>query len=158
MGSLYCQPVLVQAAILRREPKVLDIGTGTGIWAVQMAQRFPDAEIVGLDITDVELARHAPLYQSHRRHTNVPVSSVPPDNCRFEVDDVNHGLPHYRASFDVIHVRGVGDGIKDYSTFLDEMYRTLRPGGILLVVEWDFRIRNEHGLPISVGSEAETVC
>jgi len=32
--------------------KILDVGTGTGLVALMMAQRFPDASVVGIDICD----------------------------------------------------------------------------------------------------------
>lgn len=30
--------------------KVLDIGTGTGIWAIDFANEHPEAEVIGLDL------------------------------------------------------------------------------------------------------------
>lgn len=32
--------------------RILDVGVGTGVVALMMAQRFPDAEVVGIDICD----------------------------------------------------------------------------------------------------------
>lgn len=29
--------------------KVLDLGTGTGIWAIDFANDYPDAEVIGMD-------------------------------------------------------------------------------------------------------------
>ena len=31
--------------------KILDIGTGTGIWAIQMADEFPAAQVIGTEVT-----------------------------------------------------------------------------------------------------------
>ena len=31
--------------------KILDVGTGTGIWAIEMADDYPDAEITGTDLS-----------------------------------------------------------------------------------------------------------
>lgn len=67
MGSLYCQPTLVQSAILRPESKILDIGAGTGRWAVQMALKFPDTLVVGIDITDVDFTQY--VFQSRSLRT-----------------------------------------------------------------------------------------
>ena len=38
--------------------RILDIGTGTGIIAMMMAQRFPDADITAIDI-DAEACKQA---------------------------------------------------------------------------------------------------
>lgn len=47
---------------------ILDIGTGTGIWAIDIAEKFPMAEVVGTDLSPIQ------------------PSWVPP-NCSFQVDD-----------------------------------------------------------------------
>jgi len=53
---------------IRNPRSVLDLGTGKGAWAVEIAQEFPTAdEVVGVDIESL-----AP-------------STCPP-NCRFEVE------------------------------------------------------------------------
>ena len=31
--------------------RILDVGTGTGIWAIEMADDYPDAEIIGIDLS-----------------------------------------------------------------------------------------------------------
>ena len=39
-------------APIREKPKnILDIGTGTGIWAIEMADAFPDTHIIGTDLS-----------------------------------------------------------------------------------------------------------
>jgi cyclopropane fatty-acyl-phospholipid synthase-like methyltransferase len=60
-GKLHLAPV--------KEPhRILDIGTGTGIWAIDMADTYPAAEVIGTDLSPIQ-----PVW-------------IPP-NCRFEVDD-----------------------------------------------------------------------
>ncbi|MCJ1270533.1 hypothetical protein MMC22_010430 [Lobaria immixta] len=49
--------------------KVFDVGTGTGIWCIQMGDLFPEAEVLGNDLSPIQPA-------------------MVPQNVRFEVDDV----------------------------------------------------------------------
>ncbi|KAE9579594.1 hypothetical protein CGMCC3_g4369 [Colletotrichum fructicola] len=49
--------------------RILDIGTGTGIWTIEASDFFPNAEIIGNDLSAIQ-----PLW-------------VPP-NVKFEIDDV----------------------------------------------------------------------
>lgn len=41
-------------------PTVLDIGTGTGLWAMDMADRYPGGEVVGTDLSPIQphLVKH----------------------------------------------------------------------------------------------------
>lgn len=36
--------------------KILDIGTGTGLWAVEMGDEYPSAHIIGTDLSPVQPA------------------------------------------------------------------------------------------------------
>ena len=40
--------------------RVLDVGTGTGIWAIEMGDQFPNAEIVGTDLSAVQPTWYSP--------------------------------------------------------------------------------------------------
>ncbi|KAG9044044.1 hypothetical protein FS837_008859 [Tulasnella sp. UAMH 9824] len=121
LGSLYASKHLVEAALKPNPdcpPAVLDVGTGSGRWALDMAIQFPHAEVIGLDIVPPVLLTDADV----------------PDNCRFEVDDANLSFAHYENAFNVVHMRGADMGINNFESWLYETARTLRPNGVLLLV------------------------
>lgn len=37
-----------------RKRRILDIGTGSGLWAIQMADDYPDVEVVGCDLVPIQ--------------------------------------------------------------------------------------------------------
>ena len=42
------------APIGEKPAKILDVGTGTGIWAIEMGDDYPDTEIVGTDLSPTQ--------------------------------------------------------------------------------------------------------
>lgn len=34
--------------------RILDLGTGTGIWAIDMADKYPEAEVIGVDLSVIQ--------------------------------------------------------------------------------------------------------
>lgn len=40
--------------------KVLDIGTSSGIWPIDMAKKYPDSTVIGLDISPQQTSRPIP--------------------------------------------------------------------------------------------------
>lgn len=53
---------------LKDPTHILDVGTGTGVWAIDVADKYPAAQVIGFDLSPIQPAW------------------VPP-NCRFIVDD-----------------------------------------------------------------------
>jgi len=90
--------------------RVLDVGTGTGIWAIDFADQFPSAEVIGTDLSPIQ-----PQW-------------VPP-NCRFELDDAQLVWTYPENHFDFIHIRYLTGSIADWTALYKQAYRCLKPGG-----------------------------
>src|SRR5947209_3011043 len=69
------------APIVEAPQEILDLGTGSGIWAIDMADKHSSAEVIGTDIAAVQ-------------------PSWVPQNCRFEVEDAENDWPYAKDSFD----------------------------------------------------------
>ncbi|KIW64480.1 hypothetical protein PV04_09409 [Phialophora macrospora] len=96
---------------------VLDVGTGTGLWAIDFADQFPSAIVTGTDLSPIQ-----PTW-------------VPP-NCRFEIEDCTQEWTFSPDSFDFIHVRCLFGSIADWPAFYREVYAHLKPGGWFEQVEY----------------------
>ncbi|KAF7563705.1 hypothetical protein G7046_g392 [Stylonectria norvegica] len=104
-GELFVAPVT-------SPKKILDVGTGTGIWAIDVADKFPDCEVIGTDISPIQ------------------PSWIPP-NVQFEIEDCSQEWTFEHNSFDFIHIRYLGGCIVDWAAFFKEAYKATRPGGYL---------------------------
>lgn len=107
--------------------RVLDVATGTGDFAILTARQLHPAEIVGVDISEgmMEVARRKVAEQTDAlRGTQIT----------FRKEDCLHlGFPD--ASFDAVTVAYGVRNFQDLDAGLAEMYRVLRAGGHLLIVE-----------------------
>ena len=96
---------------LSEQPRrALDLGTGTGSVARILAERYPEADIVGVDISERML-------DEARRRTDSP-------RVRYDAADAGK-LPYDDASFDLVTL---GNMIP----FFDELGRVVAPGGHVL--------------------------
>ncbi|KAK1658481.1 S-adenosyl-L-methionine-dependent methyltransferase [Colletotrichum godetiae] len=91
--------------------RVLDVGTGSGIWAIDFGVEHPDAEVIGVDLSAVQ-----PTF-------------VPP-NVQFQVEDIEEDW-HFSLPFDYIHSRMMTGSIADWKIYLRRCYDNLNPGGYL---------------------------
>ncbi|OQE00705.1 hypothetical protein PENVUL_c047G01343 [Penicillium vulpinum] len=102
---------LFRAPIGKNAKHILDIGTGKGDWAIDVADMLPSATIRGVDLFPP------------------PVTWVPP-NCILEIDDILEEWT-WKEPLDLIHMR-VMIGSFD-SAGWDHVYKSafenLRPGG-----------------------------
>ncbi|KAI1991737.1 hypothetical protein LOZ53_000191 [Ophidiomyces ophidiicola] len=96
--------------------RVIDIGTGTGIWAIEFADDYPSATVIGTDLSPIQ----PPL--------------VPP-NLSFEIDDCCDEWLHTPDTFDFVHVRGLYGCVADWDEFYHQALKHIRPGGYIEQVE-----------------------
>ncbi|KAF2117101.1 S-adenosyl-L-methionine-dependent methyltransferase [Lophiotrema nucula] len=105
--------------------RVLDIGTGTGIWAIDMGDRYPSAEVLGNDLSPVQ-------------------PSLVPPNVKFEVDDLEDEWV-YSSKFDYIHSRYLACSIRDWGKLMRQAYKFTKPGGWVEFQDFDTRFYTSTG-------------
>jgi SAM-dependent methyltransferase len=93
--------------------RVLDVGTGTGKGARIVAKRFPEAEVVGVDISPAMIERAQELLPADLH-----------DRVRFEVADASK-LRFEDAAFDLATLLNM-------IPFFEELARVVAPGGRLV--------------------------
>src|SRR5579884_281287 len=117
--GLYAAPIGAPASIL-------DVGTGTGRWAIEMAELFPAARVVGLDVN--------PPPPDERASRGVDMR---PPNYQFTPGNILEGLPFPDGAFDFVHMRLLFTGmpLDRWPSVIGELARVARPGGWVESVE-----------------------
>ena len=107
-------PLVEAVAALEPPLRILELGTGTGAGALALAERFPDAEIIAVDLS-VAMVDQARGKLPEGMH----------DRVRFERADAAE-LPYPDGTFDLVCQLNL-------PLYATEMARVLRPGGRVVV-------------------------
>ncbi|KAK2017585.1 methyltransferase domain-containing protein [Colletotrichum eremochloae] len=102
---------------------VLDLGTGTGIWAIDFADAFPSANVIGIDVSPIQ------------------PSWVPP-NCRFQIDDFEKEWT-FHTEFDFIYARNLEACIADLPGLIEQCFAYTKPNGWFEILEVDIEVRSQ---------------
>ncbi len=111
-------PEIATQIKLNRTLEVADVACGNGIWALEMAHVYPQAQITGIDISPQQF----------------PPQFTWPRNLSLELHDIFLPMPeHYIARFDVVHCRLIMAAVygqnKDW--VMHNIVRLLKPGGYI---------------------------
>ena len=130
-----------------KRQRALDVATGTGDLALELARRVgPGGDVLGCDFAEAMLDR--------ARLKGAPAGSVQP---RFEWADAMQ-LPYPDATFDAATVGFGARNFDDLRRGLAEMTRVVRPGGRVVVLEittptrpplaWFYRMWFDRAVPL----------
>lgn len=111
-------PSFIDFLNIQRPVRILDVGCGLGILAGEIAQRYPNCSITGIEYAEAQLAE-APMDF---------------DNLEFMQGDA-HDLPFEDESFDVVYCRYLLEHVREPLLVLQEMHRVLKSGGQLFTQE-----------------------
>ncbi|KAJ7671465.1 S-adenosyl-L-methionine-dependent methyltransferase [Mycena polygramma] len=101
-----------------RPCKILELGCGSGAWAIQAATEFPDAQIFAVDVS--------PL----------PNREIP-SNISFKLGDLTKALDFDEATFDVVHARFVMIHVPNGESAIKRAAALVKPGGLLILEDAD---------------------
>lgn len=117
------------AAPIQNPHSILDVGAGTGRWAMEMAALFPDANVVGVDVTPPPADLAAASLGAGL--------DIRPENYAFVQGNILEGLPFPDQSFDFVHQRLLLFAIPEnaWPQVVAELVRVTRIGGWIELVE-----------------------
>ena len=105
--------VFLEFLAIEPHTRAVDVGSGLGILAAEVADSRPGVRVVGVEWSSAQLAQARPC------------SGV--DYLRADA----HRLPVADQTFDLAYARYLLEHVSDPGVVLDEMRRVLRPGGQL---------------------------
>ncbi|KAL1996320.1 hypothetical protein VTN49DRAFT_372 [Thermomyces lanuginosus] len=121
-------------APIKNPQRVIDLATGTGIWAIDFADLHPQAEVIGCDLSPTQ-------------------PTLVPPNVKFVVDDIESEWAYERNPFDFIHARYLAFAVRDFGRLIKQCYRSVKPGGWVEFQDWDGQPFSEDGSLKGTGIE-----
>jgi len=105
---------------------ILELGCGSGIWAFEMAEQFPEAKVTAVDVSPVNESRK-------------------PANCEYKKVNLISDWPFEPESFDVVHMRFLLVHMPNWTELASKAAAAVKPGGYLLLEDIDHHIYRANG-------------
>jgi len=105
--------------------RILDIGTGTGIWAIEVSDELPAAAVIGVDISPT-------------------MPAIVPPNVSFEIFDIEDEW-NFSQPFTRIHSRYMAGSIKNWPLLMRQCFDNLKPGGWAEFCDFDATYYSQDG-------------
>lgn len=109
--------------------RVLDVASGPGGWALELAQAYPQIQVVAIDVDPGMMS-----YATEQARASML------DNARFLVMNALDPLDFPDASFDLVNARFMVGFLPTsaWPAVLGEFMRILRPGGVIRLTEQEW--------------------
>ncbi|KAL1992214.1 hypothetical protein VTN49DRAFT_4246 [Thermomyces lanuginosus] len=91
-------------APIKNPQRVIDLATGTGIWAIDFVDEHPQTEVIGCDLSPTQ-------------------PTLDPPKVKFLVDDIESEWAYQRNPFDFVHARNLAGAIRDFGRLITQCYR-----------------------------------
>ncbi|KAK0657566.1 S-adenosyl-L-methionine-dependent methyltransferase [Cercophora newfieldiana] len=110
----------------RETPRIMDLGCGTGIWGIEVADRYPNGTHLGVDLNLIQPEFIPPNIQFVQKDIEMTWTDLEP------------------GSWDLIHMRTLNGSIANWPKLYQEVHRHLRPYyGFVEQVEIDWTPRSD---------------
>ena len=127
---------LLSRVPLAAAARVVDLGCGPGNSTELLRQRYPAADLVGIDNSE-------PMLASARQRL---------PQARFEFGDIANWAP--QAAPDLIYANAALQWVPDHESLIPRLFAALAPGGVLAIQMPDNREEPTHRLMREVAGEA----
>ncbi|KAJ7678912.1 hypothetical protein DFH06DRAFT_1078177 [Mycena polygramma] len=125
---------------------ILDLGCGGGYWVMEAAKLWPNAQIIGFDVKDIQ-PHLLHLDASYMRcmedcghsPTALPLANELAGRVRWVHGNFLDGLPFPSDHFDFVHIANIGLGVPEdeWQAVLEEVSRVMQPNAVLEIIEED---------------------
>jgi predicted methyltransferase len=123
---------VIQALKLKPDARIADIGSGTGYFAMRLANMVPKGRVYGVDV-EPDMVKYLSERAKREKRDNVIAVAASPEDPR---------LPE---KVDLMLMVDVFHHIEGRATYLRKLQTLLKPGGRIAII--DFRLDSPDGPP-----------